>query len=35
MQVQTREGSLITLRVRKGTRAQMTDLANMAAARLN
>lgn len=34
IQVQSKQGSLITLRVRKGTREQLTDLANKAAARL-
>jgi hypothetical protein len=34
IQVQSRQGSLITLRVRKGTREQLTDLASRAAARL-
>ena len=35
MLVQTREGPLITLRVRKGTKAQLMDLASKAAARLD
>jgi hypothetical protein len=35
IQVQSREGSLMTLRVRKGTKAQIMDLANKAAARLD
>lgn len=34
MQVQTREGALITLRVRKGDKAQLVELAEKAAARL-